>query len=178
MNIAFFERDYDNGHERKDFQVIIEQLGISRYSIWDDKLIKNIPDVLFFHGNDMGILRPKVEGKEVWKLELNGVWLVMFGGDPTAKDDFTAFGDKVIGYIKYSDLQARLSEIVDEIKALKRTTKERLEEIIFAVDPDIEKLLAELCTKSPFAESWDPYSRNKRKDLIDLINQKHGMTLK
>lgn len=169
LSIAFYETKQED-EKRIAFQNQVKEAGIPRYFQWS-ALANKIPHVLFFHGGDQSHLRDN----EALRPALDNIWLIKFGGRATEKQEL---GDRIIGYINYSDLSARFDAIVGEIRTSLELTKPDLENIIFGIDPDIEKLLAELCTKPPFVESWDTDSRNNRKKLIDLINQKHGMTLK
>lgn len=180
--VAFYESTRSES-ERSKFQEQVQGLKIPFHHDFGT-LSTDLPQVLFFHGGDQADLKVKDELGHVAGLKpgLAEVWLIEFGGNDTGNkrlnNEAALLSNKAISYINYSDLSERLKEIIDQINALAEITTDNLENIIFAIDPDIEKLLAELCTKSPFAESWDPDSRNKRKNLIDLINQKHGMTLK
>lgn len=142
--IAFYEGTQLEKN-RIIFQEYVRGLNIPLYHNWDD-LGHIIPTILFFHGGDKADLTIRTDFGSSLRPELYNTWLVEFGGFMSEKKNE---GEKVISYIKYTELQDRLTKIIDEIMKLPKITKEGLEEIIFAVDTKLETLLAPFATHRP-----------------------------
>ncbi len=167
--IAFYEHDQNDG-DRKEFQEKINELNLPLFNNWESLSIK-IPNILFYHGNNDADL--KTTGMyQTFKNDLTNVWLIEFGGYDTRQKNE---GDKIISYIKYSDLQNRLAEIVEDISKLSIVTKERLEEIIFGFDPKLEELLKPFANALPLDEHWKvakPNLYTAQEELIKEVNKK------
>lgn len=146
ITIAFYEEIQANG-ERNTFQNLIKEMKIPLFHNWND-LSSAVPTILFFHGGNEADLNNRTDFGSSLKTELSNTWLIEFGGYDTEKKNRNG---KIVSYIKYSDLQTRLSEIIEGINKLSEITKERLEEIIFAIDPKLEELLKPFATLIPTA---------------------------
>lgn len=127
-------------------------------------------NVLFTHGGDSHLL-PK---------ELGTILVVSFGDNPTVPKPVDNSA-KRISYINATELANRFPVIIKRLRDANQLTISGLHDIIFSPDdPDeaeIERLLGEVCTKLPFADSWNTELRKKRHELIKIIEEKHGIQL-
>lgn len=143
--IAFYERIQSEG-ERATFQDNIKEKGIELFHNWNS-LSKNIPTVLFFHDSQKADLLDRTKPGEPPKPELLNTWLIGYSGyDTIIKSE----KGKLISIIKFSDLQQRLTEVIEQISNLSPITIEKLENIIFGFDPKLEELLAPFASSSPY----------------------------
>lgn len=168
ITIAFYEENQANG-ERNTFQNLIKGMKIPLFHNWND-LSSAVPTILFFHGGNEADLNNRTDFGSSLKTELSNTWLIEFGGYDTEMKNRNG---KIVSYIKYSDLQTRLSEIIEEISKLSEITKERLEDIIFAIDPQLEKLLEPFENALPLQENWTSAKLDKT-ELTNYVNKKLG----
>lgn len=166
MTIAFYETERPES-ERVDFQHKVQSLEIPLHQSVNE-VLANIPDVLFYHGGDFasllnnGQLRPGLEN----------IWLIEFGGNDSRRGGGQLVNadpqNQWIGYIKYSDLSDRLEKVIEEISGLTEITKMALEDIIFAIDPELERLLEPFAKAGPFAN--EPELQQAKAVLIAYVN--------
>ncbi len=166
LTIAFFEEFQENG-ERNTFQNTIKNMNISLYHNWND-LSSAIPIILFFHGSNESELNIKSDFGSSLYPELSKTWLIEFGGYDTDKRNR---GDRIVSYIKYSDLHSRLAEILDEINRIQEITKEKLEEIIFSNDSILEELFEPFATYHPLDRMTSELKSHRTK-LLQYIEDK------
>jgi hypothetical protein len=146
VKIAFFERNQTE-KARKEFQDYVKSLNIPFYQNDWGSTEQSIPGILFYHGSDEIYLREGNRSSSPFRKEIENIYLIEYGGDPTVR---TQSEKNIVSYIKYSDLQERLEDIINQINSLTEITKAKLEAIIFAIDPELERRLKPFATLSPF----------------------------
>ena len=168
MKIHIWDNPSGHTDERAVFRSKCrEEFGIDT-SISIDDLTE--VDVVFAHGGDSYLLPRRLEN----------ILVVIFGNDRSIANPIEA-GTSRVSYINARELADRFPVILKRIRDTNSLTITALHEIIFGPDDpgdaEIENLLADVCKKLPFADSWNTELRNKRHRLIKIIEEKHGIQL-
>lgn len=148
MEIAFYEKERPEP-ERIKFVNFVKEKGI-KYVHTNPDIELPAVNILFVHEPDFSDLKQDDNrGNQTIKVLYSEKWILLFGGNPSNFKQGNK-GEKLVQYINYNDIKDRFDEIINDIENLTLITKEKLEEIIFGIDPELEKLLKDFAVADPF----------------------------
>lgn len=140
LKIHFWDNPSSHA-ERNPFREKLKTAGIK--TTVDISDLVNI-DLLFIHGADSPSLNSYIFSNLVFK--------VSFGDNVTTMHSIFTDENR-ISYINAKELSERFDTIVKELEEVANLTIEELYEIIFAIDPDLERLLQPFATANPLDEN-------------------------
>lgn len=158
LEVHFWD-DVDSHEERKEFRGKLYSKGI-KTSI-DCRDLKNV-DILFVHGGDSGSLNNCELRDSVFKINF---------GDNITKANPIFREENRMSYINAKVLEERFNSVYDKINSSKSLTLDRLYEIIFDFDPELEKLLDPFATYHPL-DKMTITLEAQRTDLLLYIKSK------